>query len=213
MNKVLSKVFMWLFVGLALTFGVGYYVSTNDTMLYNIFSGGKYLIFAIIEVIIAIVLATRIRKLSTMTATVIYLLYTAFSGLTFSSIFIIYELTSIIYVFGITAVLCLVFGVIGYFTKMDLSKFGTFLFMAVIGLLLAYVANMFINSAEFDFALAAIGIIIFLGYTAYDIQIIKRNLYGVDDEDKQAIIGALNLYIDFINVFIDLLRLFGSSRD
>ncbi len=213
MNKVLSKVFLWLFVGLALTFGVGYYVSTNETMLYNIFSDGKFLIFAIVEIVLAIILAARIHKLSTMSATIIYLLYTGFSGLTFSSIFVVYEITSIIFVFGITAVVCLLFGLIGYFTKIDLSKFGTFLFMAVFGLILAYVANIFIGSAEFDFALTAIGIVIFLAYTAYDIQAIKRNLYGVEDEDNQAIIGALNLYIDFINVFIYLLRLFGNSRD
>lgn len=213
MNKVLSKVFLWLFVGLALTFGVGYYVSTNETMLYNIFSDGKFLIFAIVEIVLAIILAARIHKLSTMSATIIYLLYTGFSGLTFSSIFVVYEITSIIFVFGITAVVCLLFGLIGYFTKIDLSKFGTFLFMAVFGLILAYVANIFIGSAEFDFVLTAIGIVIFLAYTAYDIQAIKRNLYGVEDEDNQAIIGALNLYIDFINVFIYLLRLFGNSRD
>lgn len=213
MNKVLSKVFLWLFVGLALTFGVGYYVSTNETMLYNIFSDGKFLIFAIVEIVLAIILAARIHKLSTMSATIIYLLYTGFSGLTFSSIFVVYEITSIIFVFGITAVVCLLFGLIGYFTKIDLSKFGTFLFMAVFGLILAYVANIFIGSAEFDFALTAIGIVIFLAYTAYDIQAIKRNLYGVEDEDNQAIIGALNLYIDFINVFIYLLKLFGNSKD
>ncbi len=213
MNKVLSKVFLWLFVGLALTFGVGYYVSTNETMLYNIFSDGKFLIFAIVEIVLAIILAARIHKLSTMSATIIYLLYTGFSGLTFSSIFVVYEITSIIFVFGITAVVCLLFGLIGYFTKIDLSKFGTFLFMAVFGLILAYVANIFIGSAEFDFVLTAIGIVIFLAYTAYDIQAIKRNLYGVEDEDNQAIIGALNLYIDFINVFIYLLKLFGNSKD
>lgn len=213
MNKVLSKVFLWLFVGLALTFGVGYYVSTNETMLYNIFSDGKFLIFAIVEIVLAIILAARIHKLSTMSATIIYLLYTGFSGLTFSSIFVVYEITSIIFVFGITAVVCLLFGLIGYFTRIDLSKFGTFLFMAVFGLILAYVANIFIGSAEFDFVLTAIGIVIFLAYTAYDIQAIKRNLYGVEDEDNQAIIGALNLYIDFINVFIYLLKLFGNSKD
>lgn len=213
MNKVLSKVFLWLFVGLALTFGVGYYVSTNETMLYNIFSDGKFLIFAIVEIVLAIILAARIHKLSTMSATIIYLLYTGFSGLTFSSIFVVYEITSIIFVFGITAVVCLLFGLIGYFTKIDLSKFGTFLFMAVFGLILAYVANIFIRSAEFDFVLTAIGIVIFLAYAAYDIQAIKRNLYGVEDEDNQAIIGALNLYIDFINVFIYLLKLFGNSKD
>lgn len=213
MNQVLSKVFIWMFVGLALTFGVGYYVSTNNTMLYNIFSDGKFIIFAIVEIIMAIVLSARINKMSTMSSIILYLLYTGFSGLTFSSIFVYYEISSIVFVFGIAAVLFLIFGLIGYFTKMDLSKLGTFLFMGLIGLLLAYVVNIFVGSETFDLSLAVFGIIIFLGYVVYDINRIKHNLYGIEDEDKQAIFGAFQLYLDFINIFIDLLRLFGNSRD
>lgn len=213
MNQVLSKVFIWMFVGLALTFGVGYYVSTNNTMLYNIFSDGKFIIFAIVEIIMAIVLSARINKMSTMSSIILYLLYTGFSGLTFSSIFVYYEISSIVFVFGIAAVLFLIFGLIGYFTKMDLSKLGTFLFMGLIGLLLAYVVNIFVGSETFDLSLAVFGIIIFLGYVVYDINRIKHNLYGIEDEDKQAIFGAFQLYLDFINIFIDLLRLFGNSGD
>lgn len=213
MNQVLSKVFIWMFVGLALTFGVGYYVSTNNTMLYNIFSDGKFIIFAIVEIIMAIVLSARINKMSTMSSIILYLLYTGFSGLTFSSIFVYYEISSIVFVFGIAAVLFLIFGLIGYFTKMDLSKLGTFLFMGLIGLLLAYVVNIFVGSETFDLSLAVFGIIIFLGYVVYDINRIKHNLYGIEDEDKQAIFGAFQLYLDFINIFIDLLRLFGNSTD
>lgn len=213
MNQVLSKVFMWLFVGLALTFGVAYVVSNNDTMLYNIFSTGMHWILFIVELVVVIVLSVRIRKMSTMTATILYLLYSGLTGLTFSSIFVLYELTSIIYVFAIAAVLFLLFGLIGYFTKLDLSKLGTYLFMGLIGLLLAYIVNIFIGSEAFDLGLAAIGIIIFLGFIAYDIHVIKRNLYGIENDDNLAIYGAFQLYIDFINIFIDLLRLFGKSRD
>ena len=213
MNQVLSKVFLWLFVGLALTFGIGYYVSTNSTMLYNIFSDGKFIIFAIIEIVLAVVLSARIHKMTTMSSTIMYLLYTGFSGLTFSSIFVYYEIESIIFVFGITAILLLIFGAIGYFTKMDLSKLGTFLFMGLIGLLLAYILNAFIGSETFDLGLTIFGIIIFLGYIVFDINRIKHNMYGIEDEDKQAIFGAFQLYLDFINIFIDLLRLFGNSRD
>ena len=213
MNNVMSKVFLWLFLGLALTFGVGYYVSTNSTMLYNIFSDGKHLLFAIIEIVIAIFLSARINKMSSMTAGICYLLYAGFSGLTFSSIFVVYEITSIMFVFGIAAVLFLIFGLIGAFTKIDLSKFSTFLFMALIGLLLAYVVGIFIDSSEFNFALAAFGVILFLGFTAYDIQGIKKNWYGINGEDNQAIFGAFNLYIDFINIIVDLLRIFGRGKD
>lgn len=213
MNKVLSKVFMWLFVGLALTFGVAYVVSNNDTMLYNIFDNGVHWFLLIAELVVVIVLSTRIRKMSTMTATILYLLYSGLTGLTFSSIFVVYELTSIIYVFAITAVLFLLFGLAGYFTKLDLSKISTFLFMGLIGLILAYILNMFIGSATFDLGLTIISIIIFLAFIAFDIQGIKRNWYGINNDDNLAIYGAFQLYIDFINIFIDLLRLIGSSRD
>lgn len=213
MNNVMSKVFLWLFLGLALTFGVGYYVSTNSTMLYNIFSDGKHLLFAIIEIVIAIFLSVRINKMSSMTAGICYLLYAGFSGLTFSSIFVIYEITSIMYVFGIAAVLFLIFGIIGACTKLDLSKISTFLFMGLIGLLLAYVVGIFIDNSNFDFMLAVVGIVLFLGFTAYDIQGIKKNWYGITSEDNQAIFGALQLYIDFINIIIDLLRIFGKGKD
>ena len=213
MNNVMSKVFLWLFLGLALTFWVGYYVSTNSTMLYNIFSDGKHLLFAIIEIVIEIFLSVRINKMSSMIAGICYLLYAGFSGLTFSSIFVIYEITSIMYVFGIAAVLFLIFGIIGACTKLDLSKISTFLFMGLIGLLLAYVAGIFIDNSNFDFMLAVVGIVLFLGFTAYDIQGIKKNWYGITSEDNQAIFGALQLYIDFINIIIDLLRIFGKGKD
>ena len=97
--------------------------------------------------------------------------------------------------------------------ELDLSKFSTFLFMGLIGLLLAYVLGMFIDNSTFDFVLAAVGIVLFLGFTAYDMQAIKRNWYGIASEDNQAIFGALQLYIDFINIIIDLLRIFGKGKD
>lgn len=213
MNQVLSKVFIWLFVGLALTFGVGYVVSNNDTMLYNIFDSGMHWFLLIAELVVVIVLSVRIRKMSTMTATILYLLYSGLTGLTFSAFFVIYELTSIIYVFAIAAVLFLAFGLIGYFTKLDLSKFSTFLFMGLIGLILSYIVNIFIGSSTLDLGLTIISIIIFLGFIAFDIQSIKRNWYGIENDDNLAIYGAFQLYIDFINIFIDLIRLFGKTRD
>ena len=131
MDKVFSKVFMWLFIGLALTFGVAYTVSTNEAMVYNLFGDGKYLFVWIAELLVVIVLSLRIRKMSSMTATILYLLYSGLTGLTLSSIFIIYAITSIIWVFAITAGLLLIFGLVGYFTNLDLTKIGTFLIMGL----------------------------------------------------------------------------------
>lgn len=213
MNKIFSKVFMWLFIGLALTFGVAYTVSTNENMVYNLFSDSKYFIVIIAEFVVAMILSVRIRKMSSMTASILYLLYSGLTGLTLSSIFVVYTITSIVWVFAIAAGLFLIFGLIGYFTKLDITKIGTFLMMGLLGILLVYLVNVFIGSNSVDMALAVISIIVFLGFIAYDIQIVKRNMYAIDDENNMAIYGAFQLYLDFINIFLDLIRLFGNSKD
>jgi FtsH-binding integral membrane protein len=211
-NKLFSKVFMWMFIGLAITFGIGYYVSINPNMLFNIF-GSYYWFLIIAEIVVVIWLSARIRKMKPMTAKILFCVYSLLTGLTFSSIFLVYEITSIIYVFGITALIFLVFALIGYFTKIDLTKIGIYLFMALLGVIICSLINMFVGSETFDFGLTIICLIIFIIYIAYDIQIIKRNLYSITEEDNLAIYGALQLYLDFINIFLRLLQLFGRSRD
>ena len=213
MNKIFAKIFLWMFLGLMLTFGVAYYISTQDNIVYNLFSNSKYLIIWIIEIVVVVVLSARINKLSLMSARILFLLYSFLTGITVSSIFIIYSIGSIIYVFLIAAILFLIFGLIGYFTKLDITKIGSILFMALIGSLICIIINMFINNEAFDLGISIVMILIFLGYIAYDINIIKRNLYNIEDEDKLAIYGALELYLDFINLFLRLLSLFGKSRD
>ena len=213
MNKIFSKVFLWMFIGLAITFGVAYYVSTNDNMVYNLFSGSKYWIFWLLEFVVVIVLSARIHKLNPMTAKVLFLLYSGLTGLTLSSVFIIYDIISIVYTFAITSGLFLVFGLLGYFTKIDLTRIGIYLVMALFGVIIASLINMFIGSEVFDLGLCILALVIFLAYVAYDIQLIKRNMYGIDREDNLVIYGALQLYLDFINLFIRLLRFFGKSKD
>lgn len=211
-NKIFSKIFFWMFVGLAITFGVGYYVSLNENMLYNVFS--SYYIFLIIaEIGVVIWLSARIRKMKPTTAKVLFCLYSFITGLTFSSIFVVYQITSIVFVFGITAIIFLIFALIGYFTKMDLTKIGTYLFMILLGVIICSIINIFVGSETFDLGITIVCLIVFIVYTAYDIQIIKRNLYNITEEDNLAIYGALQLYLDFINIFLRLLQLFGKSRD
>lgn len=211
-NKLFSKVFMWMFIGLAVTFGVGYYVSLNENMLYNVFAK-YYIFFAIAELAVVIFLSARIRKIQPMTAKILFIAYSFLTGLTFSSIFVIYNMMSIMYVFGITALVFLMFALIGYFTKIDLSKLGIYLLMALIGIIICTIINMFVGSEKFDLGITIIGLIVFIIFVAYDIQVIKRNLYLIENEDNLAIYGALQLYLDFINIFLKLLRLFGSRRD
>lgn len=213
MEKVFPKIFLWMFLGLLITFGVGYFVSLNENMMYNLFSGYKYIVVWIVELVVVIVLSARINKLSVMTARILFIMYSLLTGLTISTIFVVYSIDSILYVFLITSILFLVFGIIGYFTKIDLSKLGVILMMMLFGSLICIIINMFINNQTFDLVLSIIMVIIFLGYIAYDINVIKRRLYGIDDEDKLAIYGALQLYLDFINLFLRLLDLFGKNND
>lgn len=211
-NNLYSKMFMWMFIGLMITFLTGYYVSTNPNMLYNIFATKLYWVIFIVELITVVVLSARIMKMSKNGAIFGFLLYSFITGLTFSSIFVLFKMSSIMFVFLITAVLFLVFALIGYFTKMDLTKLGSILFMGLLGIILASLLNLIFKSESFDLVLIILGIIIFIGYIAYDINKVKR-LEGMIDEDKLAIIGALDLYLDFLNLFIRLLQIFGKSND
>ena len=216
MNKqtLLSKVFMWMFIGLLVTFLTGYVVSLNPNMLLSLFGGVGYVFCVICELLLVIFLSARISKMSPTTAKVSFLLYSFVTGLTFASIFIVYELTSIIYVFLITALVFGVFAFIGSSTKLDLTKTGTYLLMALLSVLICTILNMFIKSSSFDFVISVISVLIFIGFTAYDVQRVLR-LYdnNVLPEENLAIYVALDLYLDFINIFLELLKFFGKDND
>lgn len=208
-NEFLSKVFKWFGLGLLITFIVSYLVSNNLMLLSLIFNGYGYIIILILEIVLAIWLTTRIRKMDSKLTKILYIGYTALTGLTFSSIFIIYEITSIIWIFLVSAIIFFVFALIGKNEKIDLSKFGIYLFIGLIGIILLNIINIFIMNNTLDIILCIIGLIIFIAYVAYDInKIIKY----YDDTDNLAVIGAFELYLDFINIFIKLLRLFGKER-
>lgn len=213
LNNVFKKVYMWMFIGLLVTFITGYYVSINENIVYKIYSTSLYWVLAIIELVLVIVLSARVGKMNITTSRIMFLIYSFVTGLTFSSIFIVYELSSIIYIFFIAALLFLVFSAIGYFTKLDLTKMGTFLLMALIGILICSVVNIFVGNGLFEIIISSISILVFLGFTAYDVNKIKLLENYYPDENSLAIAGALELYLDFINIFIDLLRLFGNNRD
>lgn len=207
-----SKTFMWMCIGLFITFITGYFVSMNENMLVSIFSGGTYLILVIAELVTVIFLSARIHKMSETTAKISFIVYAFLTGLTFSSIFVIYELTSIMYVFLVCSILFGIFALIGANTNIDLSKLGTILLMLLFGIIICTLINLFIGSEKFDLALCIVGLIVFMLYVAYDMQKIKK-LANMYEGDKLAIIGALELYLDFINIFLRLLELFGKSRD
>lgn len=204
------KVFMWMFIGLLVTFVTGFTVSINENMLSSIFSTGLYFVLAIVEIVLVISLSARINKMNPITAKISFILYAFVTGLTFSSIFVVYKLTSIMFVFLATALIFGVFALIGKFTNIDLSKLGTLLFMTLIGILLCTIINIFIGSSTFDLIICIISLIVFMGYVMYDMQRIK---YFEDlDNENYAIFAALQLYLDFINIFINLIRFIG-DRD
>ena len=209
-NEFLSNVFKWFGLGLLVTFLVAYAVSINESLLQLIFSGGATIVIVILELVCAIWLSVRIHKMQTSTATMLYLGYTALTGLTFSSIFILYELESIIWIFLATAIVFGILSLIGAKTKINLSSLGIFLIIGLLAIIIISIINMFLLNNTIDLALCIISIVIFIGFVAYDVQKICRIN---TNNDNLAIIAAFDIYLDFINIFIRLLQLFGKRRD
>lgn len=211
-NRLLPKVFGWMFIGLLLTFITAYYISINEYTFYKIFSGSGYLIFILLELGLVLFLSARVHKMNPNTAKIVFMLYSVVSGVTFSSIFIVYNLQSIIILFLSAAILFGIFALIGYFTRVNLDRLGTFLIMALVAVLICIIVNIFVGNNTFDIIISSICLIVFVLFTAYDIQKIKK-LGSLSLSDNAAIIGALELYLDFINIFISLLDIFGRGKD
>ena len=211
---LMRKVYVWMTLALVITGFTAYGVATSPGVLQLIF-GNQILFWGMIiaELALVIGVSAAINRLSLTTATLMFILYSVINGASFSSIFLIYTASSIATVFFITAGTFGVMALIGYTTKTDLTSIGKYLFMALIGLIIATLVNMFIKSEGFTYILSYIGVLIFVGLTAYDSQKIKQMLLQAPDAgegaQKLALLGALTLYLDFINLFIYLLRIFG----
>lgn len=212
-NSFYSKVFGWLFAGLLITFVSAYVVSNNNAILAAIFSSSAYWIIFIAQIGICIFLSARINKMQPMTAKICYCAYALLTGVTFSTLFVAFAMDSIIYVFLATAVVFGIFALIGQRTKLNLASWGTFLLVALLSLIVLEVINIFMMNSTVDMVLCILGIVIFVGYVAYDMQKIKALSEANIGNDNYAILGAFELYLDFINLFIRLLQLFGKERD
>ena len=221
-NRFLSKVYVWMFIGLMLTAVSSYAIMTSISLL-NIFLNST-LIFGLLifQLIVVIILSWAIKSLPPAIATLIFVFYSVLSGITLTPIFLSYTIESIFIVFGITAGMFGCMSLVGYFTKKDLSGIGRFLIMALIGLIIASLINMLLYfilptlAGTVTFLLSIAGVLIFAGLTAYDTQKIKKIGMSVDHGDpftqNLVIVCALTLYLDFINMFLFLLRLFGNRR-
>ena len=215
---LMRKVYLWMTMALAITGFTAYYVATNETLITALVT--NQILFwglAIGELALVIGLTAAINRLSLTTATLMFVLYSVINGATMSFIFLLYTASSITSVFFITAGTFAAMALFGYFTKTDLTSMGKFLLMTLIGIIIATIVNIFTKSQGLAVILNYLGVLVFVGLTAYDSQKIKQMLQMAPDAgegaQKIALLGALSLYLDFINLFLYLLRILGSRRD
>ena len=219
LSEYMRQVYLWMCVGLGVTSIVAYGVA-NSPSISNLILGNTlvFIMLVVAQFALVIALSAAIDKLSAGMATGLFILYSALTGATISSIFIYYPIASIGMAFLVT---CCMFGamtVYGFVTKRDLTSFGSFLFMGLIGIIVAMIVNIFLKSSMMNFIVCCLGVLIFTGLTAYDTQRIAR--FGEDAPEgdavamrRGAILGALTLYLDFINIFLMLVQLFGGNRE
>ena len=209
-SGVMRGVYGWMGGGLALTAVVSLMTASSPALLQAIL-GNRILFYALIlgELGLVVAISAAINKISASTASLLFLAYAALNGLTMSTIFVAYTSSSIASTFIVTSGMFAAMSLYGYATKSDLTSWGSFLFMGLVGVVIASLVNMFLHSPMISWVLSICGVVVFTGLTAYDTQRIKNQGHtGL----KGAVLGALTLYLDFINMFLSMLRLFGDRR-
>ena len=215
---LMRNVYIWMTLALVITGLTAMVTAKSEALMTFIFTNTwAFIALMILQLGLVFYFSARINRMSFSTATAVFILYSAITGLTFSSIFVVFSMSSIATTFFITAGMFAAMALVGSFTKKDLSGMGKFALMALIGLIIAGIVNMFLRNAMMDFIVSGIGVLVFAGLTAYDSQKIRQMLQMQSEinesTQKLALFGSLSLYLDFINIFLYLLRFFGSSRD
>jgi len=219
-NEFIRSVYNWMGIGLALTGFTAYYVANTPALVQAIF-GNQILFFGLIigELALVFYISARIQKIQASTATAIFVVYSILNGATLSFVFLVYTASSITSTFFICAATFVACSIYGWTTKRDLTSMGGFMTMGLIGIIIASVVNMFFRSSAMSMIISYIGVIVFVGLTAYDTQHLKTMALNQPDGleagviRKGAIMGALKLYLDFINLFLMLLRILGGNRN
>jgi FtsH-binding integral membrane protein len=219
-SDYVRSVYNWMGIGLAITGLVAYYMSTSESLIRLVFGNPVILIVLIIaELGLVFSIAGMVNRMSAGTATALFVIYSGLNGVTLSSIFLVYVQASIVSTFFVCAATFIACSLYGWMTKRDLTSLGSFMMMGLIGIIIASLVNLFIRSSGLSMIISYIGVFVFVGLTAYDTQKIKNmamtqpaNLDGAVVR-KGAILGALSLYLDFINLFLMLLSIFGQRRD
>lgn len=212
-----QKVYGWMFAGLVLSGLTAYYVSSSPVLVETILLNSVVFYGLLIgELLLVIGLSWLVSRISANLAVLMFLLYCFATGLTLSVIFLAFTIESIGQVFMVTAGMFGLMSIYGYTTKKDLTGVGQIMIMGLIGIIIASLINLFAGNEMVDYVVSIIGVVVFTGLTAYDVQRIKNTNVlgneGTDEDRKEAIMGALTLYLDFINLFLKLLRLFGKRR-
>lgn len=218
MPGLMKDVYAWMAIALLIT-GATAYLTANTPFLLALVLGTKFAMWGLLIATVALVwhLSSAVSRLSLKAVTTMFIAYSVLNGLTMASVFVVYTMTSIASVFLVTAGTFGVMSVYGYVTKADLSRLGNLCLMALFGLIIATVVNFFFDNSFLELVLSYVGILIFVGLTAYDTQKIKQiamshDTSATDDGQKIAIMGALSLYLDFINLFLYMLRIFGDRK-
>ncbi len=217
-RNLLRNVYIWMAMGLAITGIVAYGVSQNESLLRMLYQNNGMLILLMVEIGLVWFLSARIMQMSPMAATIAFAVYASLNGVTISFIFLLYTGQLISTTFFITAGMFGAMSLYAIFTKSDLSSWGSFLFMGLIGMIIASLVNFFLRSEALYYIISYIGVAVFLGLTAFDTQRIKKMSdalsedIGEPDYIRLSIFGALRLYLDFINIFLFLLRIFGGRK-
>ena len=211
---LMRKTYLWMAMALVITGLTAYVVATNAALTQFLFTHSSLIwVLFLAEIGLVIGLSAAIRKISLPTATLMFVVYAALNGITFSSLFYVYTMGSLASTFFITAGTFGAMSLVGFFTKADLSSMGKILLMALVGLIIASVVNIFVGSSGLELLMTYVGVLIFVDLTAYDTQKIKQMFLSAPDASestqKYAVLGALTLYLDFINLFLYLLRIFG----
>lgn len=219
-NTFLANVFLWMFLALTITAAVAYWFASSPNLIGMLYTETGMSMLGWIVVLsplgFVLLMSAGFQKLSAGTLTLLFIVFAVLLGMSFSSIFLIYDMGSITKTFFITAGMFGLMAIVGYTTKTDLTKFGSLMMMGLFGIIIAMVVNFFLNSQRLDYIISIIGVLVFTGLTAYDVQKLKRigagQEYDYNSTRKLVILGALRLYLDFINLFLFLLRIFGSRR-
>lgn len=218
LQTFLAQVYGWMACGLLLTAFIAWYAANTPAVMEFVFSSQiTFFGLIIFQLGLVFVISGMVHKLSGMVATSLFMLYSALTGLTMASIFLVYTYSSIASTFVVTGGMFGAMSLYGYTTKRDLSGFGNMLFMGLIGIVIASLVNLWLKSEALMWVVTYIGVIVFVGLTAYDTQKLKRIGEQIDTRDTEnmrryTIVGALTLYLDFINLFLMLLRIFGNRR-